>query len=517
MLALRDEVLGDRYRPELALREVSPILKTLQPFFEAEELDTEALQGITQNISGDPAADIGAFNELTRILEGYSGERQRRKYRRAFAQAQQAAVLPHSASYNPENFDPRSYELLKTILLARREADLLRRTVGDRFEDRYDAPHKLEIGRGSEKRVFLVTALIEEDGDGNPKKYIAARYDRVEHRGRHVITYRAQSQIDHPNIEKVVEMISDKKGNVWIISEHIEGSQTLKHLLGLGEGHRDLSVEQIHSVLNQLIFGAAHVYEQHGIVHRDLKPSNVLAILNNEGSVEIKIFDFGVAKFLGEDTRTAEGRVGTEGYMAPEVLDLGSGTIGHPTDLYSIGIIGLSLLLRSEDWIRKGEDPVMKLATLRDKLPKDVETMKLLDRLEGLIDIHPDVRLKQSPAIFEKVLAVDRLIDIRSVHRRWTGIGVLSAFSGVMLGTLQFMTAPSLINRWSALALLLFGGGLARAFSSNRRIREIIFPKLMIAYENEYDVLQRLGRRVLTGENESVPAADDEDLEDIST
>ena len=173
LLALRDEVLGGHYKPQMGLREVLPVLQRLRPFLEAEDLDISKLIEITSTIPKDPTAAIGAMNELTRVLEGFSGERQRRKYRKAFINAQQSGVLPKEAFFNPKKFDKKSYHLLLTLLRARREADQLRHTTGDRFEERYDAEQKREIGRGAEKTVFLVESRTEEDENGNPKKYIA--------------------------------------------------------------------------------------------------------------------------------------------------------------------------------------------------------------------------------------------------------------------------------------------------------------------------------------------------------
>ena len=69
-----------------------------------------------------------------------------------------------------------------------------------------------------------------------------------------------------------------------------------------------------------------------GIIHRDVKPGNIF--LSAYG--DYKLGDFGVARRLGESTRSGLSMAGTGPYMAPEIP---SGSYDKTVDTYSLGIM----------------------------------------------------------------------------------------------------------------------------------------------------------------------------------
>ncbi|HEY3449474.1 MAG TPA: serine/threonine-protein kinase [Myxococcales bacterium] len=110
----------------------------------------------------------------------------------------------------------------------------------------------------------------------------------------------------------------------------------LPTLLELNKPER---IALLKDALVQICDALAYIHAR-GMVHRDLKPSNIMV----DEDRRVKLMDFGLAKYLAEDTQvTAAGRiVGTYRYMAPEQL-LGERLDGR-SDLYSLGVMLYELL-----------------------------------------------------------------------------------------------------------------------------------------------------------------------------
>jgi eukaryotic-like serine/threonine-protein kinase len=90
--------------------------------------------------------------------------------------------------------------------------------------------------------------------------------------------------------------------------------------------------------------GAAH---EAGVLHRDLKPDNLLPTRARDGQTQVKILDFGLAKFahpqevaasgVSESVTTPGAVMGTFGYMSPEQLV--GGTADERSDLFAVAVM----------------------------------------------------------------------------------------------------------------------------------------------------------------------------------
>ena len=151
---------------------------------------------------------------------------------------------------------------------------------------------------------------------------------------------RLASSLNHAGIVTVYD-ITSSGGMTCVVMEFVRGSQ-LQTLIPEG----GFSVER--GLTLALAIGdaiaAAHAA---GIIHRDLKPANIL--VRDDG--QIKILDFGLAKFLrpdsmGVSTQTESifggSAVGTIGYMAPEQARAEG--IDERADIFSFGVILCQIL-----------------------------------------------------------------------------------------------------------------------------------------------------------------------------
>ncbi|KAF3457417.1 hypothetical protein FNV43_RR02075 [Rhamnella rubrinervis] len=119
------------------------------------------------------------------------------------------------------------------------------------------------------------------------------------------------------------------RGCLYIQQEFCESD--LAKLIDRGVGE-----EEGYRIFLEILEGVSFIHSQ-GIVHGDLAPKNIFLDKNNR----VKIGDFGIAKFVGQNELS---QVGLEFYAAPEIPC-------HPdprSDIFSLGIILFELFHKLE-------------------------------------------------------------------------------------------------------------------------------------------------------------------------
>lgn len=126
---------------------------------------------------------------------------------------------------------------------------------------------------------------------------------------------------------------------------------------------------EIKTLLLQLTSAVEYLHSN-WIMHRDLKTSNLL--MNNRG--QMKVADFGMARYYGDPPPKLTQLVVTLWYRAPELL-LGAEKYGPEVDLWSIGCI-FGELLKKEPLLQ-GKNEVDELSKVNPHQINFIKTSRL--------------------------------------------------------------------------------------------------------------------------------------------
>jgi serine/threonine-protein kinase len=156
---------------------------------------------------------------------------------------------------------------------------------------------------------------------------------------------RAASAVESEHIVQVFDVGNDPDIGLYMVMEFLHG-EDLEARLRRFEGRRiDPVMATIigHQVARALV--KAHAAR---VIHRDLKPANIFLTEREDGSLRVKVLDFGISKLLaGGDASnkkesfalTQEGvALGTPQYMSPEQAQ-GLMSLDHRTDVWSLGAV----------------------------------------------------------------------------------------------------------------------------------------------------------------------------------
>ncbi|MBX7222082.1 MAG: protein kinase [Blastocatellia bacterium] len=150
------------------------------------------------------------------------------------------------------------------------------------------------------------------------------------------------ARIKHPNAISVLDSGISTEGIAYLVMELLQGhslSEELQHCYRL-------SLRRVVTITEAVCLALAEAHRL-GIVHRDIKPANIFLNQTPEGET-VKVVDFGIAKFLGEDTPSQRnltatgGIIGTPTYMAPERLR--NEPYDGRSDVYSLGVMVFEML-----------------------------------------------------------------------------------------------------------------------------------------------------------------------------
>lgn len=156
-------------------------------------------------------------------------------------------------------------------------------------------------------------------------------------------------RLDHPHIIKLHEVCLDgvwNKGDGTVqpytpfaVLELIENGEFFDYIANTG-----VVTEEVAKFYFKQLLGALKYCNEKGVVHRDIKLENLLLDKN----FNLKLVDFGFAALFDKGSKDADKLstlVGTEGYMAPEILKRKHWYSGMKTDVFSLGVILFVMVL----------------------------------------------------------------------------------------------------------------------------------------------------------------------------
>ena len=169
----------------------------------------------------------------------------------------------------------------------------------------------------------------------------------------------------------------EENGTAYIIMEYIEG-QTLKEYIRVCESDceavepsesastRKLSIEESLQIVQALLHTLKLIHGE-GIIHRDLSPDNIMILKDGN----IKLIDFGAARFFAADTTKSMSVVLKAGYAPVEQYSRSSRQ-DQRTDLYAVGVILYQLLtgkMPQEAFDRVTEDSLIPPSKIEKTIP----------------------------------------------------------------------------------------------------------------------------------------------------
>lgn len=245
-----------------------------------------------------------------------------------------------------------------------------------------------KLGQGGMGEVYLAE-------DSKLRRKVALKFlprsisQDSEERIRLVREAQAAAALDHPNITSVHE-IEETDKDIFIVMSFIKGT-TLKEKISL---RGPLPINETLNIAIQIANGLKEAHD-HGIFHRDIKSSNI--IVNSKE--QVKITDFGLAKFKGERTLTKKGeQLGTAAYMSPEQI---RGEVAdQQSDIFSLGVVMFEMLTGELPF--KGEDEHSIMFSIVYDSPKNISALR-----RGL-----SIELKQ---IVEKALKKEKNDRYKSI------------------------------------------------------------------------------------------------------
>lgn len=270
------------------------------------------------------------------------------------------------------------------------------------FEQRYEIKRKLgQGGLGAvyegydhhlQRKVAIKRLLAEEGNKENLHEDLMRECHSL-------------SALNSPNIVSLFDIGQDKDGS-FVVMELLKG-ETLEELIQ----RAPLTEEDFITIAEQCLEGLLAAHDAH-LLHRDLKPCNLMITWLASGRLQLKLLDFGLAKFILEpsiQTISHENSLfGSIYFMAPEQFE--QKPLDARTDLYSLGSVFYHAL--TQEYPFNGESVAQVMAAHIQGSYKDLREYRpdlkpdLCNWVMSLMALNPDHRPDSCETALTQLLGV---------------------------------------------------------------------------------------------------------------
>lgn len=193
--------------------------------------------------------------------------------------------------------------------------------------------------------------------------------------------------LNHPNVCKYVDsgrLVANGQQLAYFVTEFVSGETLDKRIARDG----DMSVYEIKQVIKALLSALQYLHSQSvPVIHNEITIQNLM--LDLSGTLEdLKLIDFGYAKFLNEEPAKPNLKQLNPFYMAPERLN-GVGCV--QSDLFSVGAVIYQLIFDELPWFfdasRMNDQQIIERIQEERNHPLRMPNIEMFELDEQLLNI----------------------------------------------------------------------------------------------------------------------------------
>ncbi|OMJ66001.1 hypothetical protein SteCoe_37314 [Stentor coeruleus] len=208
-----------------------------------------------------------------------------------------------------------------------------------------------------------------------------------------------------PYIIKLHDVLKTQN-NIYLIMEFCGGGDLENYVKSHGKVEEQIACRWLSQLLESCIY-----LQEKGIMHRDIKLANILLTSKDDQNSDIRVADFGFARFLNENSFAAT-QLGTPLFMAPEIFN--NEHYSYKADVWSLGVLTYEILTGGPVFICRTLAQLKKLqqeqiifpehlsenakSLIRNMLTYDHNTRPSFQQLRGHAFFRPIYNINEIPA-----------------------------------------------------------------------------------------------------------------------